>query len=106
MLEHLQKKWKVNAWRVLLILMTFAIGGSLTGYAGKRVMGWLGIKEVVVYIPVYILLITLLWPMMVMLVSLFTGQFVFFRHYLRRLGARLRRKKGSGTGKNGSGEEV
>jgi hypothetical protein len=33
--------------------------------------------------------------MMVMVVSLFTGQFVFFRHYLKRLGARLggRKKK-------------
>ena len=92
MLEHLQKKWKVNGGRALLILMTFAIGGSLTGYLGKRVMSWLGIKEVVVYIPIYILLITLLWPMMVMVVSLFTGQFVFFRHYLRRLAARLRRR--------------
>ena len=95
MLEHLQKKWKVSGWRALLILMTFAIGGSITGYLGKRVMGWLGIKEVVVYIPVYILFITLLWPMMVLVVSLFTGQFVFFRHFLKRLGARLggRKKK-------------
>ena len=97
MLEHLQKKWKVNGGRALLILMTFAIGGSITGYVGKRVLGWLGIKEVAVYIPVYILLIMLLWPMMVMLVSLFTGQFVFFRHYLQRLGARLARRKKTGA---------
>ena len=37
MFKRLQEKWKVSALRVLLIILTFAIGGSLTGYAGRGV---------------------------------------------------------------------
>lgn len=93
MFQHLRNKWKVNGWRLLLILMTFAIGGSLTGFAGRRIMRYTGIEQLFLYVPVYILLITLLWPLMVIVVSLATGQFVFFRHYLIRLWRKLRRTK-------------
>jgi hypothetical protein len=36
MIKHLQKKWNVNGWRLLLILVTFSVGGSLTGIIGKK----------------------------------------------------------------------
>ena len=36
MFEQLQKKWKVNGFQLTLILCTFAIGGSATGFAGKK----------------------------------------------------------------------
>jgi len=89
MFEHLQKKWNVNGWRLILILITFAVGGSLTGYAGKWVMTTLGIRQTAVYVPLYIIVITILWPMIVLLVSVFTGQFVFFRNYLIKMGRRM-----------------
>jgi formyltetrahydrofolate-dependent phosphoribosylglycinamide formyltransferase len=89
MWKGLEKKWKVSKGRVLLILMTFAIGGSLTGYAGKKIMRFTGIENPAAYIPVYILLITLLWPFLVLCVSIFTGQFGFFRMYIKRLGSRM-----------------
>jgi len=31
----LQEKWKVSGFRLVLILCTFAIGGSATGWLGK-----------------------------------------------------------------------
>ncbi len=62
MFERLQKKWKVSGGRLLLILVTFAIGGSLTGYLGKNVMSLLGITQPFAYIPIYIIVVTLIWP--------------------------------------------
>jgi len=85
MLERLKHKWNVNGWKLLLILTTFAIGGSACGYLGKRIMGWMGIDSVAVYIPVYIVLITLLWPICVLIISIPFGQYKFFKIYLRKI---------------------
>ena len=95
MLERLQKKWGVTAGRLVLILVTFALGGSLTGIIGKRAMGWTGIENPWIYIPVYIVVVTLIWPLMVLLVSVPFGQFRFFTAYLRKMGERM----GMGNGK-------
>lgn len=89
MFERLQRKWKVNGLQLLLILCTFAIGGSLTGYAGRKLMNLFSIDTGWLWIIVYILLVTLLWPMAVLLVSVFFGQFRFFTGYLRKMGRRL-----------------
>ncbi|MES2647405.1 MAG: phosphoribosylglycinamide formyltransferase [Bacteroidota bacterium] len=89
MLNRLQQKWKVNGWRFILILATFAIGGSLCGYTGRRLMPLLGIDNPVGWLLVYLLLITLLWPLSVMLVSIPLGQFSFFTQYLSSLGKKM-----------------
>ncbi len=95
MLKRLQDKWKVNGWRVLLILVTFATGGSLTGLVGKKLMSLTGIENKVVYIPVYIIVITVVWPFLVLAVSIPLGQFSFFKRYLSRMGTRILNKKES-----------
>ncbi|MBL7738496.1 MAG: hypothetical protein JNK14_04705 [Chitinophagaceae bacterium] len=89
MFERLQKKWKVSGIQVLLILCTFAIGGSLTGYAGKKLMNLLNIEQRWLWIVVYIIMVTVLWPVAVLLVSVFFGQFRFFTGYLKKMGRRM-----------------
>ena len=89
MLERLQKKWKVSGLQLVLIFCTFAFGGSLTGYAGRKLLGTLGIEQDWLRIIIYILLITLLWPLAVLLVSIPFGQFRFFMKYIRKIGARV-----------------
>jgi uncharacterized membrane protein YwzB len=93
MFKKLQDKWKVSSWRLLLILITFAVGGSLTGYVGKKIMSFTGIDAAGIYIPVYIIVVTLIWPVMVIVVSVFTGQFVFFKEYLKKMGRRMGGRK-------------
>lgn len=95
MFERLQKKWKVNGLQLLLILCTFAIGGSLTGYTGRKLMNLLGIGPNWLWILIYIVVVTLLWPMAVLLVSIFFGQFRFFIGYLRKMGRRFSGQSGS-----------
>ena len=89
MFERLQKKWKVSAGRLLLILVTFALGGSATGYLGKRVMSLLGIENPWLFVPIYIIVVTLIWPLMVLIVSIPFGQFNFFRSYITKLFRRM-----------------
>ncbi len=89
MLNRLQQKWKVNGWRLLLIIATFAIGGSFCGYAGRRLMHILQIDHPILWTIVYLVLITLIWPPSVLLVSIPLGQFPFFKRYLAQIGGRI-----------------
>ncbi len=93
MLGQLQKKWNVSGWRFVLILITFAIGGSLTGYLGKKIMSSFGVEQTASYLIIYVAVVTLLWPLMVLLVSIPFGQFAFFNTYLRKLGMKIWNRK-------------
>ena len=98
MFDRLQKKWKVNGVQLVLILCTFAIGGSLTGFVGKKIMNALAIQQDWLWAVVYILLITLIWPLAVIVVSVFFGQFRFFTGYLKKMGERMGIVKKQGQG--------
>ncbi|MBK5272977.1 MAG: phosphoribosylglycinamide formyltransferase [Bacteroidia bacterium] len=89
MFQRLQKKWKVNAVQLTLIICTFAIGGSVTGYAGRKLINLFEIEKGGIWIVVYLLIICLLWPLAVILVSFPFGQYRFFKKYIRKIGARL-----------------
>lgn len=89
MFERLQKKWKVNGFQLTLILGTFAIGGSLTGYAGRKLLNLISIDQKWLWIVIYILLVTILWPLTVLIVSIPFGQFRFFIKYIRKIGRRI-----------------
>jgi len=89
MFEKLKQKWKVNALQLTLILFTFAIGGSLTGFVAKKIMYLVKIEADWLWAIVYIFLITVIWPIMVIIVSIPFGQFRFFTNYTRKLGEKL-----------------
>jgi len=89
MLNGLQRKWKVSGFQFLLILSTFALGGSLCGYIGRLLMQTTGVQNSWAYGTLYILFVTILWPFCVLLISVPFGQFKFFSNYLRKMGARF-----------------
>lgn len=89
MFERLQKKWKVGGLQLALIISTFAIGGSVTGYAGKKIMNGLAVQQDWLWTVVYILLIIIIWPLAVLIVSIPFGQFPFFLRYIRKIGAKV-----------------
>ncbi len=82
MLKKLKAHWKVNEINLVLIIATFALGGSLCGYAGRKILMFTDLEKGVTWVVVYILLITLLWPVSVILISIPLGQFLFFKKYL------------------------
>src|SRR5215510_6186617 len=89
MFEKLRQKWKVNVLQLILILCTFAIGGSLTGYVAKKIMNLLSINADWLWVIIYLLLITIIWPIMVLIISIPFGQFRFFSNYTKKLGQKL-----------------
>ena len=99
MFDRLRKKWKVSGFQLVLILSTFALGGSLTGYVGRRLMNYLPIDLNWLWVAIYIVVITLIWPMAVLMVSIPFGQFRFFTGYLKKMGNRVtgNRKKENST---------
>jgi hypothetical protein len=89
MFDGLQKKWNVKGFQLALILCTFALGGSATGFVAKKIMNVLAINEDWLWGVLYIILITVFWPLMVILISIPLGQFRFFSRYIKKLGARI-----------------
>ena len=89
MFDKLKQKWKVSGLQLGLILCTFAIGGSLTGFVGKKIMNFLAIEQDWIWAIVYFLLITLIWPVAVLLVSMPFGQYRFFKIYIRKIGVKM-----------------
>ena len=89
MFQKLKDRWKVNTLNLVLIISTFAIGGSLCGKAGARLLELGGFEKNLDYWFTYILLVTLLWPLFVITVSIPLGQFSFFKSYLFRMWQRI-----------------
>jgi formyltetrahydrofolate-dependent phosphoribosylglycinamide formyltransferase len=85
MFDKLKQRWKVNGINLILIITTFAIGGSLCGYAGRKLLELTNLDKGPVWVMLYIVLVTLLWPLSVLLVSFPLGQFSFFKKYISKV---------------------
>jgi hypothetical protein len=92
MLKKLRERWKVNGVNLVLIIATFALGGSLCGWLGRKLLLFTNLEKGGVWILSYILLITLLWPLCVLLISIPLGQFVFFKRYILKIWSRVKGK--------------
>ena len=88
-INKLQQKWGVGQVQFWLIMTTFALGGSLSGYLNKQILNLVFLEKNAAYWLIYPLLLTILWPFSVILVSFATGQFAFFKGYLGRIWSRL-----------------
>ncbi len=91
MFRKLQERWKVNGLNLMLILSTFALGGSLCGYAGRKLLLLTGLEKGAIWLICYVVLVTLLWPVSVLLISVPLGQFSFFKNYINRIINKLKK---------------
>lgn len=98
-LSKLKGKWQVkNIFQVILILCTFALGGSLCAYLGRHIKNEAGLPGGVLGVISSIILATILWPLCVLLISIPLGQFKFFRKYLVKLGNRMFKRGAANKG--------
>jgi len=88
-LKRLQEKWKLGTGQFWLVILTFALGGSLSGRLCSFLLKLVFLEKNWAFWLVYPLFLTILWPFSVIFVSFFTGQFTFFKGYLGRVGSRL-----------------
>ncbi len=93
MLQRLRQKWNVSWPRFTLIFITFALGGSACGYLGRKLLVLFDIESAAIRIPVYIIIVTLIWPLCVLIISIPLGQFRFFISYLSKIGRRMSGKR-------------
>lgn len=98
-INKLQGKWGVGPVQFWLIILTFALGGSLSGRLCTKILDLLILERNWAFWLIYPLFLTILWPFSVLFVSFFTGQFSFFKGYLGRVGAKLM----GGLGSNQAG---
>ncbi len=89
MLNKLKQRWKVNDADLVLIICTFALGGSLCGYLGKKLLSNFNLENGAVWVVAYSIVITLLWPLCVILLSIPLGQFSFFKTYLSNVWGKI-----------------
>jgi formyltetrahydrofolate-dependent phosphoribosylglycinamide formyltransferase len=95
MFQKLRQRWKVNGVNLVLIIATFALGGSLCGYAGRKILLFTDLEKGVLWFVLYIILVTLLWPLCVLLISIPLGQFAFFKNYIIKIGKKMAGRKGN-----------
>ena len=108
MFNKLKQRWGVNGLNLVLILVTFAVGGSSCGYLSRQLLILTGWEKDLVWYILYVVLMTITWPICVLLVSIPLGQYRFFSNYLRRMGRHFKggKKKirlavlASGSGSN------
>ncbi len=92
MFEKLKRRWKVNGLNLALIITTFALGGSLCGYAGRKLLAFTQLEKDALWVFLYIIIITVLWPLSVLLISIPLGQFGFFKKYILKIFSRFGKK--------------
>ncbi len=90
MFGKLKQKWKVNWLQFTLIFCTFALGGSSCARLGSWLLSFILTEKSVVYWIIYVPLITVLWPICVLLISIPLGQFKFFSNYLKRIWVKIK----------------
>ncbi|MEP7322756.1 MAG: hypothetical protein ABI761_12595 [Saprospiraceae bacterium] len=89
MFDKLKARWNVSGKDLFIILLTFALGGSMCGWLGRKLLALFNMPEGIIWVASYIVLICLLWPVCVLTISIFTGQYSFFKKYLIKIKAKM-----------------
>ena len=89
MFKKLQQKWGVNGLNMALIITTFALGGSACARIAGQLLKLISLEKNTIWWVIYILLVTILWPICVIIISFPLGQFKFFKNYLFRIWSKI-----------------
>ena len=72
-----------------LIITTFALGGSACARIAGLLLKLIFLEKNTIWWVVYVLLVTILWPICVIIISFPLGQFKFFKNYLFRIWSKM-----------------
>ena len=88
MFEKLKAKWKVDGTQLFLILCTFAVTGTLTAWISRSLPGWLGFTDETHWgwkLLVRLIVLIFGYQVIILIVSVFFGQFKFFWNYEKKI---------------------
>ncbi len=97
MLKNLQEKWKVDGKNLMLILISFAIGGSVCARLGEKIIALFSLEKNFLWYLLYLFIVTILWPLCIIIISIPFGQFVFFKSYVKKIFDKILGKHNSTT---------
>ena len=99
MFKRLKERWNIQSnFQVIIILIVFAITGSLTVYVRKAIFDLIGITtetHLLVKIPLYIIVLLTVYNILLIIVGSVFGQFRFFWEFEKRFFGRFFLKKKS-----------
>ena len=88
MFTRLQQKWKVTGWQLCVILVVFAITGTLTAWVSKTITAWLGMDAGTFWLWKLLVRIAVLifgYQAILLLTAFVFGQFAFFLEYEKKI---------------------
>jgi len=88
MLKHLQQKWKVSGSQLCIILLVFAITGTLTAWISRTITAWLGMTPETFWAwKLLVRLAVLVFGYQAILLStaFLFGQFAFFWQFEKKI---------------------
>jgi hypothetical protein len=93
MFDKLKKRWNIQSnFQVIIILTVFAITGSVTVYLKKVIFDLIQITSethLIIKIPIYILVVLLVYNILLLVVGSVFGQFSFFWEFEKKFFSRL-----------------
>ena len=93
MFEKLKRRWNIKSnLQVIIILTVFAITGSLTVYIKKIIFELIEITpdtHFVILIPIYILVVLIVYNILLLIIGSVFGQFRFFWEFEKRFFSRF-----------------
>lgn len=99
MFKKLKKRWKIRSnFGVLIILIVFAITGSLTVYVRKAIFDLSGITSethLLIKIPFYIIVLLTVYNILLLVIGSVFGQFRFFWEFEKKFFGRFLLKRKS-----------
>lgn len=88
MFEKLKAKWKVSGTQLFLILCTFAVTGTLTAWISRSITSWIGFTDQTHWgwkLLVRLIILIFGYQVIILIVSVFFGQFRFFWNYEKKI---------------------
>jgi len=88
-MDKLKNHWGISSnLQLTLILLVFAVNGSLSGFITKPILSLVGISKenihFLVYWVLYIVIITIIYFILLILISKLFGQSTFFKQFAKK----------------------
>ena len=88
-MDKLKSHWNISSnTQLTLILLVFAINGSLSGIITKPILNFIGVSKdnihVILYWILYFLAISVVYFMLLIVISKLFGQSSFFKKFAKR----------------------
>jgi len=87
-MNKLKNHWNISSnSQLILILLVFAVNGSLSGLVTKPVLSFLKIEDnthFIIYWLIYFLIISIVYFTLLIVISKIFGQFAFFKKFAKK----------------------